>query len=390
MNSHAEIVELVRRIHASPVRFVAAAAGGSRLLSDLLTVPGASQSVLEAVVPYAFPSLVEWLGSKPEQACSAPTARAMAMRAFERARHLRDREGASGDGAAGDIGPVVGVGLTASLAADRPKRGPHRVHAAVQSERATWSLSVELEKGARTRDEEESLAAALGLDLIAEACGIDSRPPLPLRSSERIVRRRTEALPSWIALAEHKVGRTAERVGFTGAGDREPKAVFPGSFNPLHVGHLRMAAVASERIGVPVDFEFSVENVEKPPLDFETMTDRAEQFDAATRIWFTRAPRMVQKARLFPGSVIVVGIDTLLRVADPKFADESVAVRDRILDEIESLGCRFLVFGRLFDGRFQTLDDLELPDKLRRISDGVREDIFRSDVSSTELRRSDK
>jgi len=368
-------IEFVRRIHASPVRLVAAMAGGSRFMSELLTVPGASQTVLEAVVPYALNSLVEWLGSRPEQACSAPTARAIAMRAFERARHVRGDE----------VGPVVGVGLTASLAADRPKRGPHRVHIAVQSERATWSLSVELEKGARTRDAEESLAAALGLDLLGEACGLENRPPLALLPSEQVVRRRTEALPSWIALAEHSIGRTDERPGFSGLRE-EPKAVFPGSFNPLHAGHMRMRAIAAERLGAPVDFEFSVENVEKPPLDFETMSDRAAQFDEQTRIWFTRAPRMVQKARLFPGATIIVGIDTLLRVADPRFADESIEVRDAILAEIESLGCRFLVFGRLFDGRFQTLADLDLPPTLRRISIGIAEPDFRSDVSSTELR----
>lgn len=370
-------LDLVRRIHADPMRLVAAVTGGgSRLFSELLTVPGASQTVLEASVPYAFSALVELLGSTPEQACSSATARAMAMRSFERARRLR------GD----DAWPIVGVGLTASLAADRLKRGAHRIHLAAQTSHATWSVSLELEKGARTRDAEEHLAAALALDLIAEVSGIDERPALALLSNEKLERRRTDALPTWIALAEHTIARTDERRGFT-EGFMTPRAVFPGSFHPLHAGHIRMAEVAAERIGAPVDFEFSIENVEKPPLDFEEMEDRANQFEPQSRVWFTRAPRMVQKARLFPGATIICGIDTLLRVADPKFTAGSEAERDHTLAEIEALGCRFLVFGRLCHGTFQTLADLELPEILSRICDGIDEPEFREDVSSTELRR---
>jgi len=60
--------------------------------------------------------VVEWIGSVPEQACSASTARVMAMRAFQRALLLRGDE----------TWPVVGIALTASLTADRPKRGAHR------------------------------------------------------------------------------------------------------------------------------------------------------------------------------------------------------------------------------------------------------------------------
>jgi hypothetical protein len=60
--------------------------------------------------------------------------------------------------------------------------------------------------------------------------------------------------------------------------------------------------------------------------------------------------------------------------------------RDAALDELENLGTQFLVYGRLGERGFETLNDLSLPDPLNRISEGVSEQDFRVDVSSTEMR----
>jgi hypothetical protein len=48
---------------------------------------------------------------------------------------------------------------------------------------------------------------------------------------------------------------------------------------------------------------------------------------------------------------------------------------------------QFLVFGRLREDRFETLADLNLPPALTQLCDGVSEAEFRSDLSSTALRR---
>ncbi len=405
----ADTLDLIRRIHAVPQRAVLAVTGGGSLgLSELLCVPGASQTVLEAVVPYAPEALVEFLGGTPEQFCSAATARAMAMAAYRKAERLRDAELASRErerpessdvadlspsaplpqGEKGEPRwkrwPVVGIGLTASLASDRPKRGPHRIHLAAQSASCTWSQTLELTKEARSRKEEEAVAAALLIDLLGEACGIAERPAVELLPEEKLERRRTEAPDDWRDLmvgraqmvqADYKQFRRLPAVG-----------IFPGSFNPLHDGHRRMKELAEQKLGGPIDYEISIENVGKLPLDYEDMQTRAAQYDDAP-LYFTRAPRMVQKARLFPGRTIICGLDTLVRVADPKFADGSEAQRDQTVAEIAKLGCRFLVFGRATPQGFQTLDDLDIPPALRAISTSVPEAEFRADVSSTELRK---
>src|SRR5262245_46676042 len=94
--------------------------GGSGAIAELLRVPGGSRLLLEALVPYDARALAEFLGAPPEQASSPETAIALAERALERAAALA-RAGAE----------PIGLGATASLVSDRPKRGDHRGHIAL-------------------------------------------------------------------------------------------------------------------------------------------------------------------------------------------------------------------------------------------------------------------
>src|ERR1041385_7204400 len=80
---------LAALIHASDLRLVLAiTGGGSRAIADLLEVPGGSQTLLEAVVPYSAASMRHWLHATPEHYCSNRTARAMAMAGYLRAQSL--------------------------------------------------------------------------------------------------------------------------------------------------------------------------------------------------------------------------------------------------------------------------------------------------------------
>ena len=82
--------DFVAEIHQSPFMAVlVVTGGGSQALADLFMVPGASRTVLEALVPYGDRSMGEFLGHQPAQAASAETAAALARRAHERALALR-------------------------------------------------------------------------------------------------------------------------------------------------------------------------------------------------------------------------------------------------------------------------------------------------------------
>ncbi len=191
---------------------------------------------------------------------------------------------------------LVGVACTASLASDRPKRGPHRIHVAWQTVEATVTYSLELVKNRRSRREEEEIAARLILNAVAEACEVSARMELGLQADETLEALRTDAPPEWRKLlsgevsAAHHGNERIETLGASVPATKCRRLLFPGAFNPLHAGHLQMTKVAERIVGVPVEFEISIENVDKPLLDFTAMAERLAQFQPTERsLWFTRA-----------------------------------------------------------------------------------------------------
>jgi len=388
-----DLEPFIRRLHDTPHRFVlAATGGGSAAFSHLLTVPGASRTVLEATVPYASAALVEWLGARPESFCSLRTARLMAMAGYRRGLRLAEAEPLLADAPVAADSPVAGVGCTCSLASDRKKRGPHRAHLAVQTAQFTETQSLDLVKDQRTRKAEEELVARWMLNVVAEVSGIEERLELGLLPGERIEVVRTNARPAWQGLLSGAVSAVWHRGTESGPLDARPRAMrglFPGAFNPRHEGHDGMHEVAERLLAGPVDCELSVTNVDKPSLDFTEMAARLALFSADHVVWLTRAPTFVEKSRLFPGVTFVVGADTITRIGEPRYYGGDPAARDRAIAEIAGAGCRFLVFGRQTEQRFETLDALVLPAALRSLCTGVAEADFREDISSTELRRRD-
>ncbi len=384
---------LVTAIHATPHKMVMAFAGaGAQALAWLHGVGGSSRTMLAAVDVYSDEVMREWVGFMPARFTSRRVARAMALEAYRRARRY----------ATGTDDPVFGLASTATIATDRAKKGQHRVAAAVKDAFGMATYQLTLEKGARDRRGEEEIVSLLLLLAAADACGVLEQPELPLTPRERleVTFHPSDMLAQVQAGARDLVMVRGDGTIVSGAAPVAepaeaphggPYAIVSGAFHPVHEGHLGLAQVASERTGLPALFELPLVNAEKAPIELMEARRRAHQFAGRGRIALTRAPLFVEKARLFPGSVFVVGVDTAERILQPRFYENDAGQMVAALEEIDAQGCRFLVAGREgYSGVFRTLADVQVPEAAKgvvgRVMEVLPEGSFRKDVSSTEIR----
>ena len=120
-----QYLEIIKKVHSSPYRFVlVSSGGGTNAISEILKVPGASTSVLEAYVPYAKESLDYYLLKQPDHYCSLDTTLSMAAKAYSAAKKIDP-----------DTNPkyLLGIAVTASLATNYSKKGEHKFFIAIQT-----------------------------------------------------------------------------------------------------------------------------------------------------------------------------------------------------------------------------------------------------------------
>ena len=162
--------QLISALHASGRKAaLAITGGGSGSVGELLRVPGGSRLLIEAQVPYDERALATFLGFTPAQACSADTAIAMAQSARARPARLVP--------AGTDL---VGLGATAALVSDRPRKGEHRFHIAFANAAGIAHCACVLAKGRRDRAAEEDVVSRAIVLWLARGCEVAAPSPRSL------------------------------------------------------------------------------------------------------------------------------------------------------------------------------------------------------------------
>jgi hypothetical protein len=352
--------------------------GGSGAIGELLRIPGGSRLLIDAQVPYDEQALAAFLGFAPAQACSADTAIALAQSARARTAGLV---------AAGT--DLVGLGATAALVSDRPRRGEHRFHIACANAAGVAHCTCVLAKGRRDRAAEEDLVSRAIVLWLARACGVAAPSPRSLLDADEHY---AETVVGAMDTIDQLLAGEFDRVTIQPYGQMmlsapQPVVLFPGSFNPMHEGHVSLARIAEELRQQPLAFEISVTNVDKPPLAGETVRHRLTQFAWKSPVELTRAPTFVEKSRLFPAATFVVGADTAERLVAPKYYGDDEVRMHEALEEIANSGSSFLVAVRIDTaGRVRALNDIAVPRRYADLFTGIPEHHFRLDASSSEIR----
>jgi len=371
-------LDRVERLHATPHRTVFAFAGaGSRVLAWLHAVGGSSRTVLEAHDHYHPASLREALGRDPDPAVSPGVAIDLARRSHARALRLVVADAAPG--------PVFGLGLTATIATDRVKRGDHRAEIASADGLGVRRVGIELAKGARDRAGEEGILGRWLLQLAAQASGLQGWAEPELGPGDELDSAFVPS-PAFAAFVDDpEAVLWIDADGRPGGGEATdaPPALVSGSFHPMHEGHRRLAQAAEARLGRPVAFEMALSNAEKDPVTPAAARTRAAQAYGVRPIVLTHAPLFADKAERLPGVTFVVGVDTARRVLEPRFYGGEEALT-RALERIRQAGARFLVAGRAGEDGFRTLGDLGVLATFEDLFEPLP--AFRVDLSSTELR----
>ncbi|KAG2764771.1 hypothetical protein JG687_00000220 [Phytophthora cactorum] len=439
------------------VKVVAAVTGGGVSVAEGLFRSGSSSTMLHFAVPYSRASLQSFLSSVPSTSsklkfCSVDTSERMALAAWKQANDITRTEAELDDAQAAAALPSalkrfrasLGIACTAGLATNYPKKGPHECFLSVCRARSvskskaflqpkceTYHLQLDKTLG-RSRTEEDHIVSRWLVYLLAKAVDVDSETCtafhdelmsaqtgsdaiLKLTADERdnsasdplhdICSGKSDQLTSVAFLPEENradgASSTVATRGFDFRG-----LILPGSFNPLHQGHVDLARVAQQllkdRTGVelPVAFELAVANADKGAIESSTISTRVAQFAGcntsglgAWPVLVTNAMLFGQKAELLPGCAFVIGADTAVRIVDKKYYDMDEHKMVLALDHIARNDCSFVVAGRFdnkVENRFISADevlDKYVPPVFRYLFVPLPESAFRNDISSTEIRQ---
>jgi len=313
---------------------LAVTGGGTRVIPNILAGGGASNTFLEATVPYGRSAGIKYTGLTPEKYCCRDYALDLASVSYKRALHYTTGR------------PVIGVGATAQLVTENQREGRKNIiWVATQSkdETAVYNISF---SHIFDRVAQEDICAELIKEAILRAASIYGELPELLRLEHIDSASHRESGVIYEVFTEQKLSclLMSNNVG--------NPVVFPGSFNPLHQGHIEIAEKAFDFLGKSryIQLELCIHNPDKSTLDFIRISERIQQIKetVSKKEWFgglvvTNTPLFIDKIRSTGCNDFIVGADTFNRIFSAKYT--GLYTQQEMLEK----SMRFVVFDRRTD-----------------------------------------
>lgn len=304
-----------------------AATGGGAGVQAMLTREPASDILIGCEFPYNKAALDDFLGEAPIKYCSEETAILMAKKCYQKALKLGFKD-------------VLGVGITAVVATNRILKGDHRAYISTYDGKCITIIKLVFAKNSTGR-------SAIGRRLELEY--IDSITASIINKEHHYYSLYMNGISGDFKIDDGYIIPTQRIIiekqnalhlpdGQLGCLDKS-YVLYPGSFNPLHDGHLKLANAMGK-----VVFMINDNHPDKGNLSEEEINKRVQQFAWKHPVMVTHnLPLFIDKARAFPGFSFLIGYDTYERILDQRYSP--IPIKD-MLDEFEKLGTWFFVADR--------------------------------------------
>lgn len=408
------------------------AGGGNSSLKDVFNQPGASASLRSALIPYSLDSFPTYTNKSINGCVNIDTANILGETSYAKTvESLLKEESLSKDKHnISDIlnSNIFSIACTATLRSLTPKRGDHRFIVSSVSNIDTFIYEFTIDK---TEDLSRVQEDELTSDTIFLAIGDRSKKPYELLSNKynpkKTVIIRDDPFKNLYDSKIKKVLCFSKDINGLTFDNRfncfedinlpENTLVFPGTFNPIHNGHIELVKVALIKLGWDITkpnplivFDIGCNNADKGFKSIDEIKKIIDQNviilkdSGITNFAFSVSSVSLysDKSYIYKNCYILQGSDTFERVLNTKYYEHSEYKLIFSLTEIFMNGCKLIIGGRLSspsdstilisDKKFITASSIinekgkNIPAKILDTYIELSEEDFRVDLSSSEIK----